>query len=180
MNVKPIKNESDYDAALVEIADLMDARANTPEGDRLDVLVTLVEAYEERHWRDLEKVLGSKSRVSEVLNRKLPLTIEMIRRLQGKLGIPAESLIQAHGSDGGEAELPNARSNTSGWLWRPPRDFTGSESRVPPGRDRRLPCRPAPLTAGPYRSRQSNAEYTTPTWKRTSSPVSPLFASLKP
>jgi len=95
MNVKPIKNESDYDAALVEIADLMDARANTPEGDRLDVLVTLVEAYEERHWRDLEKVLGSKSRVSEVLNRKLPLTIEMIRRLQGKLGIPAESLIQA-------------------------------------------------------------------------------------
>jgi HTH-type transcriptional regulator/antitoxin HigA len=117
MNVKPIKNESDYDAALAEIAELMDARANTPEGDRLDVLVTLVEAYEEKHWRvnppdpieaiklrmqqrglsrnDLEKVLGSKSRVSEVLNRKRPLTIEMIRRLHGMLGIPAESLIQA-------------------------------------------------------------------------------------
>ena len=117
MNVKPIKNESDYDAALAEIAELMDACANTPEGDRLDVLVTLVEAYEEKHWRvnppdpieaiklrmqqrglsrnDLEKVLGSKSRVSEVLNRKRPLTIEMIRRLHGKLGIPAESLIQA-------------------------------------------------------------------------------------
>jgi HTH-type transcriptional regulator/antitoxin HigA len=117
MNVKPIKNESDYDAALAEIADLMDARANTPEGDRLDVLVTLVEAYEEKRWRvnppdpieaiklrmeqralsrrDLEKVLGSKSRVSEVLNRKRPLTIEMIRRLHAKLGIPAESLIQA-------------------------------------------------------------------------------------
>jgi HTH-type transcriptional regulator/antitoxin HigA len=117
MNVKPIKNESDYDAALAEIADLMDARANTTEGDRLDVLVTLVEAYEERHWRvnppdpieaiklrmqqrglsrsDLEKVLGSKSRVSEVLNRKRPLTIEMIRRLHDKLGIPAESLIRA-------------------------------------------------------------------------------------
>jgi HTH-type transcriptional regulator / antitoxin HigA len=116
MDVKPIKNESDYDAALAEIADLMDARANTPEGDRLDVLVTLVEAYEEKHWRvnppdpieaiklrmqqrglsrrDLEKVLGSKSRVSEVLNRKRPLTIEMIRRLHGKFGIPAESLIQ--------------------------------------------------------------------------------------
>ena len=117
MDVKPIKNESDYDAALVEISELMDARANTPEGDRLDVLVTLVEGYEEKHWRvnppdpieaiklrmqqrglsrsDLEKVLGSKSRVSEVLNRKRPLTIEMIRRLHDKLGIPAESLIQA-------------------------------------------------------------------------------------
>jgi HTH-type transcriptional regulator/antitoxin HigA len=117
MDIKPIKNESDYDAVLAEIAELMDARANTPDGDRLDVLVTLVEAYEEKHWRvnppdpieaiklrmqqrglsrsDLEKVLGSKSRVSEVLNRKRPLTIEMIRRLHGKLGIPAESLIQA-------------------------------------------------------------------------------------
>jgi HTH-type transcriptional regulator/antitoxin HigA len=117
MDVKPIKNESDYDAALAEIADLMDARANTPEGDRLDVLATLVEAYEEKHWRvhppdpieaiklrmqqrglsrsDLEKVLGIKSRVSEVLNHKRPLTIEMIRRLHGKFGIPAESLIQA-------------------------------------------------------------------------------------
>lgn len=116
MDVKPIKNESDYDAALAEIADLMDARANTPEGDRLDVLATLVEAYEEKHWRvnppdpidaiklrmqqrglsrhDLERVLGSKSRVSEVLNRKRPLTMEMIRRLHGKFGIPAESLIQ--------------------------------------------------------------------------------------
>lgn len=117
MDVKPIKNESDYDAVLAEIAELMDARLNTPEGDRLDVLVTLVEAYEEKHWRvnppdpidaikarmqqrglsrsDLEGVIGSKSRVSEVLNRKRPLTIEMIRRLHGKLGIPAEALIQA-------------------------------------------------------------------------------------
>lgn len=116
MDVKPIKNESDYDAALAEIADLMGARASTPEGDRLDVLVTLVEAYEEKHWRvdppdpieaiklrmqqrglsrhDLARVLGSKSRVSEVLNRKRPLTMEMIRRLHGKFGIPAESLIQ--------------------------------------------------------------------------------------
>jgi len=51
MDVKPIKNESDYDAALAEIADLMDARPNTLAGDRLDVLVTLVEAYEEKHWR---------------------------------------------------------------------------------------------------------------------------------
>jgi HTH-type transcriptional regulator/antitoxin HigA len=116
MNVKPIKDESDYDAALAEIDGLMDARPNTPEGDRLDVLVTLVEAYEEKHWRvnppdpieaiklrmqqrgltrrDLEKVLGSKSRVSEIMNRKRPLTMEMIRRLHKRLGIPAESLIQ--------------------------------------------------------------------------------------
>ena len=94
MDVKPIKNESDYDGALAEVADLMDARADMPEGDGLDVLVTLVEAYEEKHWRvnppdpidaiklrmqqrglsrsDLEKMLGSKSRVSEVLNRKRP------------------------------------------------------------------------------------------------------------
>ena len=115
MNIKPIKNESDYDAALVEIADLMDARPGTAQGDRLDVLVTLVEAYEDRHWRvdppdpieaiklrmeqrgltgrDLENVLGSRSRVSEVMNRKRPLTMEMIRRLHSKLGIPAESLI---------------------------------------------------------------------------------------
>ena len=116
MNVKPIKDESDYDAALAEVAGLMDAQPDTPEGDRLDVLVTLLEAYEEKHWRvsppdpieaikarmqqrgltrrDLEKVLGSKSRVSEVMNRKRPLTMEMIRRLHSKLGIPAESLIQ--------------------------------------------------------------------------------------
>jgi HTH-type transcriptional regulator/antitoxin HigA len=116
MNVKPIKDESDYDGALGEIAGLMDAQPNTSEGDRLDVLVTLVEAYEEKHWRvnppdpieaiktrmqqrglsrrDLERVLGSKSRVSEVLNRRRPLTMEMIRRLHSTLGIPAESLIQ--------------------------------------------------------------------------------------
>jgi HTH-type transcriptional regulator/antitoxin HigA len=114
--ISPIKTEADYDTALAEITGLMDAEPDTPEGDRLDVLVTLVEAYEERHWRieppdpiaaiklrmqqrglsrsDLEKALGSKSRVSEVLNRKRPLTLEMIRRLRATLGIPAESLIQ--------------------------------------------------------------------------------------
>lgn len=115
--IKPIKTEADYDAALAEIATLMDAELGTAEGDRLDVLVILVEAYEAKHWRidppdpieaiklrmeqrglsrsDLEKVLGSRSRVSEVLNRKRPLTLEMIRRLHATLGIPAESLIQA-------------------------------------------------------------------------------------
>lgn len=114
--IKPIKTEADYDAALAQITNLMDADLGTPEGDRLDVLVTLVEAYETKHWRidppdpieaiklrmqqrrlsrhDLEKVLGSKSRVSEVLNRKRPLTLEMIRRIHSLWGIPAESLIQ--------------------------------------------------------------------------------------
>jgi len=117
IDIKPIKNESDYDAALAEIADLMDARVNTPQGDRLDVLVTLVEAYEEKHWRvnppdpieaiklrmqqrglsrrDLETVLGSKSGVSEVLNRKRAAHDRDDRRLHDRLGIPAEPLIQA-------------------------------------------------------------------------------------
>jgi HTH-type transcriptional regulator / antitoxin HigA len=114
--IKPIKTEADYDAALIEIDTLMDAASETPEGDRLDIFVTLVEAYEAQHWRilppdpieaiklrmqqhgltrhDLEKVLGSRSRVSEVLSRKRPLTLDMIRRLHAQWGIPAESLIR--------------------------------------------------------------------------------------
>jgi len=116
MDVKPIRTEEDYDEALAEVEQLMDAKPGTRKGDRLDVLVTLLEAYEERHWRvdppdpidairlrmeqrgltrrDLEKVLGSRSRVSEILNRRRPLTLEMIRRLHRELGIPAESLIK--------------------------------------------------------------------------------------
>lgn len=116
MNVKPIRVEADYDAALAEVEQLMDAKPGTRKGDRLDVLVTLIEAYEEKHWRidppdpieaiklrmeqrgltrrDLEKVLGSRGRVPEILNRRRPLTLEMIRRLHRELGIPAESLIR--------------------------------------------------------------------------------------
>lgn len=115
-NVSPIRDESDYDVALVRISELMDAAPGSSEGDLLDVLVTLVEAYEEKHWRieppdpidaikirmeqrglsrkDLEKVFGSRSRVSEILNRKRPLTLDMIRKLHRNLEIPAESLIQ--------------------------------------------------------------------------------------
>jgi HTH-type transcriptional regulator / antitoxin HigA len=114
--IKPIRTEADYDAVLTEIDTLMDAEPDTPEGDRLDVLTTLVEAYETKHWqislpdpiaaielrmqqkgftrRDLQKILGTKSRVSEILNRKRPLTLEMIRRLHSLWGIPAEALIQ--------------------------------------------------------------------------------------
>ena len=115
MKIKPIKNSRDYREALKEIDRLMDARPNTSEGDRLDVLVTLVEAREEKHWpiespdpveailfameqhglsrRDLEPLIGSRARVAEVLNHKRSLTLPMIRRLHEGLGIPAEVLI---------------------------------------------------------------------------------------
>ena len=115
VKIRPIKNNRDYREALKEIDRLMDARSNTPEGDHLDVLVTLVEAWEERHWpiespdpveailfameqrglsrRDLEAFIGSRARVAEVLNHKRSLTLPMIRRLHDGLGIPAEVLI---------------------------------------------------------------------------------------
>jgi HTH-type transcriptional regulator/antitoxin HigA len=118
MEIKPIKNEADYQAALEEVDQLFDALPDTPEGDRLEVLSTLVEAYEDKHYnlpmpdpieailyhvesrglsrRDLETYIGSRARVSEVLNRKRPLTMEMIRNLHKGLGIPAEVLIQPY------------------------------------------------------------------------------------
>ena len=118
MEIKPIKNDADYQAALEEIERLFAAVPDTPEGDRLEVLTTLVEAYEERHYsiplpdpveailchmesrglscRDIETYIGSRARVSEVLNRKRPLTVEMIRNLNKGLGIPAEVLIQPY------------------------------------------------------------------------------------
>jgi HTH-type transcriptional regulator/antitoxin HigA len=118
MEIRPIKTEVDYQAALEEIERLFDARPDTPDGDRLEVLTTLVEAYEERHHsiplpdpveailyhmesrgisrRDLEPYLGSRARVSEILNRKRPLTMEMIRNLHRGLGISAEVLIQPY------------------------------------------------------------------------------------
>jgi len=118
MMIKPIKTEADYRAALKEIERIFDAAPGTRNGDRLDVLTTLVEAYEEKHFRiplpdpieailyyidtrgftrrDLERYIGSRARVSEVLNRKRPLTMEMIRNLHEGLGIPAEVLIQSY------------------------------------------------------------------------------------
>jgi HTH-type transcriptional regulator / antitoxin HigA len=116
MNIKPIRTRADYRAALKTIESLMDAKANTPEGDRLDILVTLVEAYERTHFpmdlpdaveaikfrmeqsgltpSDLEPVIGRKNRVYEVLSRKRPLTLRMIQGLHTKFGIPAESLLK--------------------------------------------------------------------------------------
>jgi HTH-type transcriptional regulator/antitoxin HigA len=118
MELRPIRTEEDYQEALQEIEQLFDAAPDTPEYDRLDVLSTLVEAYEAEHFpiefpdpieaihyymdtrgwsrRDLEPCLGSRSRVSEVLSRKRPLSLEMIRNLHQKLGIPAEILIQPY------------------------------------------------------------------------------------
>ena len=116
MEIKPIRTKADYRAALNEIEGLMSAAADTPEGERLDVLVTLVEAYESRHYRldlpdpveaikfcmeqqgltpkDMVPMIGRINRVYEVLNRKRPLTLAMIQRLHSELGIPAESLIK--------------------------------------------------------------------------------------
>lgn len=122
MEIKPIKIDADYRAALKEVETLMMAEPNTPEGEKLDVLVTLIEAYERKHFpldlpdpveaikfemeqkgltvKDLEPMIGKSNRVYEVLNRKRSLTLKMIWKLHQELGIPAESLIkqpaQAH------------------------------------------------------------------------------------
>lgn len=118
MDIKPIKTEQDYQEALREVDRLIDAESNTPDGDKLDILVTLIEAYEEKNHpvpppepieailqqmesqelspKDLVPLLGSRSRVSEILNKKRSLSINMIRRLQDGLGISAEILIQSY------------------------------------------------------------------------------------
>lgn len=117
MNITPIHTEADYQATLKEISVLMEADPDlgTPEGDRLDILTTLVQAFEARHLpidapdpveaikfrmdqnglsvKDLEPIIGKSNRVYEVLNRKRPLTLAMIRRLHQRLGIPADVLI---------------------------------------------------------------------------------------
>jgi HTH-type transcriptional regulator/antitoxin HigA len=118
MQIKPIRTEADYEAALNEIERLLDAESGSSEADRLEILTTLVEAHEEKHYpipspdpieailyqmesrglsrRDLEPYIGSRARVSEILNRKRPLTVEMIRALHKGLGISAEALIQPY------------------------------------------------------------------------------------
>ena len=114
--IKPIRTEADHEAALAEVEKLWGARSGTPKGDRLDVLATLIAAYEERYFpmdppdpieairfrmeqqgltrKDLEKIIGTRTRIAEVLSRKRGLSIAMIRRLHQTLGIPAEVLIQ--------------------------------------------------------------------------------------
>ena len=116
MDIKPIKTPADHEAALKAVESLMTAKANTPEGDNLEVLVTLIEDYERRHFpmelpdaveaikfrmeqqgltaKDLEPLIGRSNRVYEVLSRKRRLTLAMINKLHVVLGIPAESLLR--------------------------------------------------------------------------------------
>lgn len=118
MDIRPIRNKADHRRALREAERLWDAEPGTPEGDRLDVLVTLIEAYEAKHVsvplpdpiaaiefmmeqkglsrRDLEPAIGSRRRVSEVLARKRPLTLPMVRKLNALLHIPADVLVQRY------------------------------------------------------------------------------------
>ena len=115
-DLKPIRNEADYDAALEEVGRLWGAKSGTPDGDRLDVLATLIDAYEAKHHpsdppdpveairfrmeqqgltrKDLEPMIGPRNRVADVLNRKRGLSIDMIRQLHDGLGISAEVLIR--------------------------------------------------------------------------------------
>jgi len=115
-NLKPIKTRADYEVAVTEMKRLWGAKSGTPDGDRLDILATLVDTYEARHFpmdppdpieaikfrmeqqgltrKDLEEILGTRTRVAEVLNRRRGLSINMIRRLHEKLGISAEVLIR--------------------------------------------------------------------------------------
>lgn len=114
--LKPIRSEADYEAALAEVERLWGAKNGTPDGDRLDILATLIDAYEAEHYpmdppdpieaikfrmeqqgltrKDLEPIIGTRTRVAEVLNRKRGLSIDMIRRLHERLGISADVLIR--------------------------------------------------------------------------------------
>lgn len=116
--VRPVRTEEDYDAALEEIGRLMTARTGTPDGDRLDVLSTLVEAYEAEHYpidapdpiallefameqrgaerADLEPIIGARGRVSEVLTRKRALSLSMIRKLKTEWALPADVLVRSY------------------------------------------------------------------------------------
>ena len=115
-SVRPINTQQDYEAALALVESLMDAEPGTPEDEQLDALATLIQAYEDQHYpvglpdpidairvrmaeknlrpRDLEPMIGTRGRVSEILARKRPLTLPMIRRLSRGLDLPAEILIQ--------------------------------------------------------------------------------------
>lgn len=114
--LKPIRTKVDHKAALAEVERLWGAKSGTPKGDRLDVLATLIDAYEARHYpmdppdpieaiefrmeqlgltrKDLEPLIGTRARVAEVMNRKRNLSIDMIRRLHHQLGISADVLIR--------------------------------------------------------------------------------------
>ncbi len=146
MEIKPIRTEEDYRAALEEIDAIFDVEPGTPEGDRLDILVTLIEAYEEKNHKiplpdpvaaiefhmerlglsrkDLEPYIGNRARVSEILNRKRPLSLRMIRNLSKGLGIPIEVLVQEYPTSAGsfddeEAGFPEPVRQTARSAPRP-------------------------------------------------------------
>lgn len=118
MNIKPIKTKKDYQAAMNRLETIFDAQLGTPEGDELEVLGILIDKYEQKHYpipypdpieaikfrmeqmgynqSDLAKVIGLKSRASEILNKKRKLTLDMIRQLHQALGIPTDVLIQSY------------------------------------------------------------------------------------
>jgi len=115
-DLRPIRSEADYRAALSEVERLWGSRTGTPEGDRLDILATLIDAYEEQRYpvdppdpidairfrmeqqgltrRDLQRLIGIRTRVADILSRMRGLTLAMVRRLHEQLGIPAEVLIR--------------------------------------------------------------------------------------
>jgi HTH-type transcriptional regulator / antitoxin HigA len=125
MEIRPIRTKADHRAALREAERLWDAAPGTPSGDRADVLVTLIEDYESHHHpipaphpiaaiefmmqqkgltrRDLEHAIGTRGRVSEVMTRRRPLTLPMVRKLSAMLDIPAEVLIQPYALRAGPA-----------------------------------------------------------------------------
>ena len=116
MEINIIKTEKEYEKALKEIDNLLDAKENSSEAEKLEILSMLVEDYENKHYKieapdlieainfrveqlglsrkDLEKSIGSRSKVSEILNKRRPLTLSMIRKLHKNLNIPADILIQ--------------------------------------------------------------------------------------
>lgn len=118
MNIKPIKTEKDYQKALKRLEVIFDARPGSKDGDELEILGVLIEKYEDEHYpidapdpieaikfrmeqmgykqKDLAEIIGYKGRVSEILNRKRKLSLDMIRSLHEKLNIPLESLVQAY------------------------------------------------------------------------------------
>jgi len=120
-DLKPIRTEADYEDAIAQVERLWGSRSGTPDGDRLDVLATLIEVYEARHYpmdppdpieaikfrmeqqgltrKDLEPIFGTRNRVSEVFNRRRGLSIDMIRQLHDRLGISADVLIKPSQND---------------------------------------------------------------------------------
>lgn len=149
MEIKPIRTDEDYQAALKEIEAIFDAQPGTPEGDRLEILVILVADYEEKHYpiplpdpieaiefhmerlgldrKDLEPWIGNRARVSEVLNRKRPLSLRMIRNLPKGLGISMEILVQEY--------PPAARTGRQA-------DVLAESSRKDRGRAKKVPRYP--------------------------------------